>query len=307
VDKDDNLKEFAEYLRTLGDVRVQSLWDPQEPIGDHRIEALLVPEGYKAQSIKPYLDDFLKRPRRRKGTATVTDLDSFVTLTARGADGHSVIFAARDKNPPTLTAVLNYNEPTADDAAARGRFGDHRVLYNFPLSPEWTAWIGQNGKSMSQGEFAAFVEGRVLDLVEQPTKKDEPVMLLAKNLRGTFALPSEMVTMSRGMSLNVNEQVQEVIDIGSGQMQVNYSQTHVGERGKPLKVPSLFLIAVPVFQKGELFLIAARLRYRKTDARLIWWYELYQPEKSFDLAFDEAAEHAAEETKLPLYYGTPEA
>lgn len=40
---------------------------------------------------------------------------------------------------------------------------------------------------------------------------------------------------------------------------------------------------------------------------IMWFYQLFQPEKSFDDAFDEACNKAKVETKLPLFYGSPEA
>lgn len=300
-----DMQELAEYLRKLGDVQIKQLIDPQD--SGNIVDVALVPEGYRLQSLFPLLNENLDVPRRRKGVATVTDLESLINLTCRGADQHSALFANREPTNPSLTAILNYNQPTVADPDNRGRYGDHRIGYSFPVSNEWKKWIAQNGKPMDQGAFAAFVEGAAFDIIEAPENKKSPVYDVARKLAGVFATTGEMQILSRGMTINVNENVQEIVSLGTGEMQVNYSQTHTNDRGKPLKIPSLFLIGIPVFDRGTIYQIAARLRYRKNDNRIMWFYQLFQPEKSFDDAFDEACNKAKVETKLPLFYGSPEA
>ena len=61
-----------------------------------------------------------------------------------------------------------------------------------------------------------------------------------------------------------------------------------------------------MFRHGDPWRIAARLRYRKTDEGLVFWYELLRADLTFDTAIKEACERAAAATDLPLFFGAPE-
>lgn len=298
---------FAEYLRKLGPVDTMTIVDPnstkEKPVTAF---AAVVPDGRELTSLAPFLDEFRLIPRRKIGTAIAASLDSFVALTNHARIAESVLFAKPDKASPTLTAVVNYHEKNAGEP----RFGDHRVHYAFPVSPEWQKWTGYNGKQMGQADFAAFLEDRILDIMEPPNIQTadpavDSVLELANKLGGSFAGPTRLMELSRGMTVNVEAKVGANINISSGEATINFEEQHVDAKGAPLKVPSLFLILIPVFDRGPAYRVAVRLRYRKDGHRLIWWYQLYQPEKSFDHAFAEACTFAQEQTTLPLFEGAP--
>jgi hypothetical protein len=61
-----------------------------------------------------------------------------------------------------------------------------------------------------------------------------------------------------------------------------------------------------VFQNGALYQIPARLRYRVSAGSVTWSFDLYRAQAVFDHAVDEACAHAAKETGLPLFMGSPE-
>jgi len=101
--------------------------------------------------------------------------------------------------------------------------------------------------------------------------------------------------------------VQEVVNLQSGEGIVRFEATHSDATGSPLKVPAIFLIAIPVFRNGEFYRIAARLRYRKVNGRVVFWYELWRTDRTFDHAFSEAVERVKTETGRPVLIGKPEA
>lgn len=139
------------------------------PAGVHSPELLIIPQGMKAESVKKYLDEYRDRPERRKGTARFDDLDSFIDHVIRMKDAHSAMFAVRDREKPRITAVLDYHE-LRDEATREGlpRFGEHRSLYAPQTSDEWRAWLKMDGEPMTQGDFAAFLEDRIADVVAPP-------------------------------------------------------------------------------------------------------------------------------------------
>lgn len=263
---------------------------------------LIVPDGYQAFDAKPFFDEYLTAPERRTGTAKMNDLPSFIAHTNRFKDEHSALFA--DRNVPSLTCVLDYHEQSAKGSA---RFGTHRSRYEFPLSDEWSAWVGSNGKKMGQADFAAFIEDRITDVAAPDEAKTSQALKALLELLGTsFASPSKLLELSRGLSVREGTSVKNAINLSTGETQVTYATAQSGEDGGPLKVPGAFLIAIPVFQGGALYRLAARLRYRLHGGQILWFYELVDARRVLDHAFTEACDTAKKETALPLFMGKPE-
>lgn len=268
---------------------------------------VLVQPGQHGQivSIKKHLDEYLVAPERRKGTAQLGSLQSFIDHTNRFKDDDSVIFASEDPSEPKLTAVLDYHRA---GATSDPRFGQHRGVYEFPLSDEWQAWTGSDGDThkMGQASFAEFIESNVQD-VAPPESASKGALEFAKPLGVEFASVSRLVDLSRGLSIREDSRVTQVVNIGSGEVQLAFSSQHQDERGQPLKLPGAFLLNLRVFRGGDVFQIPARLRYRNKDGQIVFWYDLWRTDKVFEVAFGEACAKAAAETKLPLFVGSPEA
>lgn len=286
---------LAPQLVTITDPRDETLKAPlllvQDPKG-----------GVQVLETSGYLDDYRTRPERRKGTARALDLASFMSLTQRFADEDSALFADPSPTHPSLTAVLDYHRQTADGAP---RFGEHRVVYAFPLSDEWKAWQAMNGKEMSQAQFAEFVENRILDVAD-PSGAGEMARALAEGTGATFASPSRLLELSRGLSVRVGQKVRNAANLATGEVEVQFVTEHQDQLGQPLRVPSAFLVAFPVFRQGDAFKLPVRLRYRLRDGDVRWFYELYRADLAFEAAFNEACAKAHQQTGLPLFFGAPE-
>lgn len=294
----DGLKDLAEFERANAELKLLT-------VGGVTIAA--VPEGAELQSVKALLDEYRTAPERKKGTANLTDAASFIAHVNRFKDAHSAVFAVNDRSRPALIGVLNYHEA----AAGAPRFGDHRAAYAFPLSDEWKAWKAKNGVKMNQREFAEFLEDRIVDVLTPPDiSQDVPgvdaIIELSRLLGGSFAGPSKLLDLSRGMAVTADHKVKQAVNIGSGEVSVQFEEEHKDGSGAPLKVPSLFMIGIPVFVSGAAYRLPVRLRYRIKDGSLIWFYELFRAEKAFDDAFNETCARVAKETGLPLFYGQPE-
>ena len=93
----------------------------------------------------------------------------------------------------------------------------------------------------------------------------------------------------------------------TGEAQVNFISEHKDEKGKPLNIPNLIIIAIPVFRGEAPYRMAVRFRYRKSGATVKFIMTPYTPEKCFEDAFKMAVEKAQQGTALPLFYGSPEA
>ena len=276
--------------------------------------------GLAAESVKKFVDEYRTRPERREGTAVMTTLDSLIDHVNRFKDGHSALFASNDRLKPSLQAVLDYHlacnfqkdGEEHSDTDATPRFGRHRCRHDFPLSDEWKLWTASNKKALTQSEFAAFIEERILDVLPAPVltgdlfEADQELARIADLLRGTFAGPERMMDLSRGLAVHESSKVLAAVNLASGEGGITFETEHHDGNGEKLSVPSLFCVGIPVFDGGDRYRVVARLRYRKSGGGLTWFYELYRHDRVFRDAFDGACTKAREDTGLPLFVGAPE-
>lgn len=266
---------------------------------DKNAEVLIVPNGMTVHPVKQYLDAYRDKPERKQGTAHLGDQASFVAHANRFKSEHSAVFAQR--SPPSLTSVLDYHQAGKGDPA----FGKHRGVYSFPLSDQWNAWKQAEGNKFGQREFALFIENNLFDVAE-PASAFDPAKDFAARLGCQFATGAKLLELSRGLAVNVEQQVASAVNLGSGEGQIVFKETHADSTGAPIRVPGAFLIAIPVFKSGALYQIPVRLRYRAHQGQITWSLELFGIDRIFDHAFNEVCEYAAKETLLPLFVGSPE-
>lgn len=271
--------------------------------GDAKRAAVLVHgEGLEVHDLRPFLDEYLERPERRKGFAVLTDLPSFIAHTKRFASEHSALFC--DESAPRIVAVLDYHAKGADGLPA---WCEHGSQYQFPLSDEWRKWVAKNGKQMPQGEFAQFIEDRIVDVSDPGEAKTAQAFAPLLALLGTsFASPSKLLELSRGLSVRENSKVKNAVNLATGEGSVHFENVVSGDDGAPLKVPGAFLIAIPIFRNGIGYRMAARLRFRANAGGIVWWYELHGADRQFHEAVAEACALASKETNLPLFMGSAE-
>ncbi len=247
-------------------------------------------------------------PFERRGTAVLQTVESFIDHVKRFADPDSAIFANFDRQAPSLLAVLDYHRAGAE---AKPRWGHHRARFDFPLSDQWKAWIGQNRKPMGMIEFALFLEDRVLDVldvgVDDPDLNDEQRLYL-KATGGSLAGKGSLLAIATSLKVNETSKVTEARNLTSGEAQIQFENSHETQvRGDLVKMPSAFVIGIPVFKgSADVFRILARFRYRKGEGGLKFWFELWNVDPTFDVAFREACDVVKTETGLQLLFGKPE-
>lgn len=278
-------------------------FEVHETIGVAVAPYAVVPEGKKIESLKPLLDSYRAVPDRRRGKSTARDVASFVAIVNRFKNDQTAVFANPDRGGPSFTSVFDWHPAGPDTTKAENLA--HRSIYAPQLSDEWKAWTGRNGASMSQADFAAFIEEHVTDLIV-PALDDPTLKTFADLVEGVWATPSQMVALSRSLQINVESVVKNAQTLNSGEVSIIFEEIHRDGAGAPLKVPTLFTIAVPVFYAGELYRIAARLRYRVAGGKITWSYQLVRPDLVFDDAFKGIVKAVTEETGVPVLLGAPE-
>ncbi len=258
-------------------------------------------------SARTLLQEYDARPRRRRGTASFADLPSFVAHANRFKGESSALFASSEDGPE-LISVLDYHDAGPSDPvdlSARAQWGQHRGLYRFPLSEEWRAWTGLSARGLDQTAFAEFLETRIADVID-PKRAGEGLADLVQDQGLGLASPSRILELSKGLTVRVNSRVAAAVVLASGESQLSYATEHQDDKGQPLKVPTAFAIAIPVFERGDVFQFLVRLRYRVVQSSVTWILSVHNTERALAVAFEEACTTARDETGLPLFFGAPE-
>lgn len=223
-----------------------------------------------------------------------------------------------------LISIANYHAagaPAGEGEDSTAQHCDHRGVYDFPVSEAWKRWTGAADEPMTVAEFGAFIEDNARDLLDptafilngdHPVGDDEdPVSnweinarKIAKRLKGDFASVDRMIDLGRSFNVDVETKVSVKVDRQSKRPNVLIDEQHTDGQGEELRLPRLFLISVPVFERGDAYPIVCTFNYRARGPVL--FFSLYDAQAAFDDAVDEVAATAAEKTELPLLFGTPE-
>lgn len=286
----------ADHMR----VAVGGLTDPRDGTVAH-----FVIGRDDVDSIDPMaFDAYRKRPLRLRGLAAITRIGSFIDLTKRFATTHSALFVDENPKAPAITAVINYHPA----GGMEPDWGDHIVHYGFPLSKEWQAWMGGDAKPMAMGDFARFLEDHIVDVLAETGELDAASKSFVALNSGTFASPSKLIEISRGLQVHESSILKETRNLSTGESEFTFDTEHKDADGKPLRIPNLFMIAIPVFARETIaYRLIARLRYRKQGGQLVFWYELWRADEVFNTALEEAVDHVGARTGLPVFYGAQQA
>lgn len=252
------------------------------------------------------LDDDDLRPEHRAGTAHFTTLDSFCDHVNRFKSEVTAVFVDDERKKPMLRSVLDYH----GSGDADPNFTDHRGIYDFPLSEEWETWTKNDAKPMEMVEFAQFLEDRIVDIDILEGDVPDTLADFVNKLGGKkrIATPQQLVDIAANLSVAENSTLKRAQNLSSGESQIEFNSEHeTSVQGRQIIMPSMFLLSIPVFRRGDYYRILARLRYRKVGPAVVFFYELVRPDKSIDHAIYLAAEKVKAETEVPVFYGSPEA
>lgn len=285
----------------------------------------VVPEGQKVVDLTAQLRtaQSLLKPFLRSGTARLTTVESLIAWANRNKDEDSVIFADNHQEKPTLTCIADYNHAGPTDITPRGdktaRHGKHRAVYAFPLSAAWKDWMKVSGTPMSSVEMGVFLEDHILDVIDPPLSLITPglrgeeatdaelrLIDIARRLEGNYGSSAQLLGMAKTFTVNETADYSASQNLQTGEFTVAVKSEHRDEAGNPVKVPKLFLIAIPVFEGGPVYRLPVRFQYRKAGTTLKFVLTIHDPKAVSDDAFNEAAAKAAELTGLPVLMGTPE-
>ncbi len=259
----DNYDEKTALL--IADLSAAGLKTQETPGGNTPF--VLIPDGYKVQGLEGFIqNDRSERPHRIKQAVEVWDTASFIGYFLKFRDEHSRVFA--DVNAATVTAILDYHEDGELQVVAP-RWGSHKLALSLKKSPEWLLWLASNKKVMDQDTFATFIEDNNPDIVE-------PSAATMKEIASDLHETHEMDYGSTATAAN-------------GSKKLIYTQNNKSTFGKAdTTVPEAFKVGIPVYVGGGLVQLVARLRWRVTNGKVSFWYDLLRADAAERAAFDGA-------------------
>lgn len=260
-------------IRDMAAASVEPLSPPAFRAADG-VPYIALPPGFTVND----LERLYPSPARSKGTTEVFAADSFIAL-VNVLKSDATRLYCRATPTPSFTAVLN------DDMDGRPGWRDWRAVYNCPLSVEWAAWNGANGKAKNQVDFATFIEDNAPDIASPPA--------------------ANMIEISRTLEAKKAVSFASGIRLDNGQTQFTYEEDIKGTAGKGrLEIPQSFTIGIPVLVGGPRYAVTAKLRYRISDkGALTLWFDLERPHKVLEDAINEVKAFIVQGTELPVFNG----
>ena len=170
-------------------------------------------------------------------------------------------------------------------------WGMHKAVYDCPFSDEWMDWSAADGKKMNQIDFAEFLENNI-----------QNVAPVGDNYSGPSG--TELLEMVLAFQETRKVEFKSVKRLQDGTCQFQYSDDKSGSGNT--KIPEKISLAIAPFHNGAPYQIDARIRYRLRDGQLVLWYELIEPKKIIEHAFQEIVADMENQLgdELPIYEGS---
>ena len=320
---DGAVSAIADLARMAGGVDVKTVTRRRD--GD--VPVLVVPKDVTTRGVADIVDAFEKTqpvPYRRRGTFIAADVASLVKWLSdnepEGDFGHSPVFASGletlngEWRKPLLELIGIINYSSREDA----EWHDFKALHSVAVSFPWSDWGKRHvvdpqdpeelDKWFEQAEFAEFINDHIHD-VDVPRTGEKPSEAVCRFMEATklkdVATPSQLVDLSRGLKMYVKGDTEVRFDPQSGEGSLQYTEEHKGEGGRPLKIPALFYIRIPVFFGRDPVLIGVRLRYRANGGKVLWSYSLFAPEIIVKEEFEKVISFVRNSGRV-VYLGRPD-
>lgn len=240
----------------------------------------IVPKGSDLRD----LEYVLEAPRRRQGNTSLRDPESFSRFVREEKTVETRVYGNLKEG--RFRAVFNDHCGDKMERPVAG-WRDYTATYTCPQSTEWATWRSKSGSTMSQVQFAQFIEDNLPDIAQPPA--------------------AEMLEVSRTLEAKKKVNFAQGIRLSNGQNELTYEEQIEGTAGKgKFKIPEEFTIGIPVLEGGLRYAVQCRLRYRIADGgQLTMWYEIIRAHKIMEDAITAVWKDIEESTGLKIFNGDP--
>lgn len=261
----DDIESILEWGQQIGEVRTLEKGTP----------FVVVPENSKIHG----LGDLLDKPLVNKSNIELNEVDSFIRYFNEHKTSDSRIFVNLSEISARFVAIMDYFKK--GDTS----WNTHVVSYSCPHTVEWVTWMRNNRTSMAQKIFAEFLEDNLQEIVS-PLGAD--VLEIAKTLTA-----KTMVNFKSGIRLD------------NGNQQLIFEETSEATAGAKgdLQIPSELTLGIAPFKATQPYRLTARLKYRLTDGRVNFTYEMVKPHRVIEDACNGLISTIKENTGVQPFAG----
>jgi len=265
-----------------------ALFDPKSAESKYgEIPFVVVPDGYHVED----LERMLANPVRKRAAVVVSDSDSFIAYCKKHAlKDDATIYAAIEPEQQTLSIVAVLDDHDAILVGGTPHWRDHTCTFQPKRAVEWTRWNGKNKQQMTQADFATWLEDNLSDIASVP------------------GMPSgqDMLQMALGFEANSDKRVKSRINLQNGSVRFEFVEDETKDTRTSMEVFQRFSLGLPVFDGStSAYQLDARLKYRKKEGKVNFWFELIRPDRVFKSAVAEELAKIGEGTSLMIVNGKP--
>lgn len=249
-------------------------------VKETEIPTAVIPRDYSIRS----LEEFQLSPSHIRQSVKLISAGSLIAYIKKYQDERTVVFA--DKENTCITSVLDYHQ-----SATAANWGGHRAYYDCPFSDDWKEWSAKDKSLMNQTDFAEFLENHIQNIA--------PVGDNYKGPSGT-----DLLEMVLAFQETRKAEFKSVRRLSDGTFQMSYSDEKSGSGNTSM--PEKISLAISPFHNGTAYQVDARIRYRLRDGQLVLWYELVEPKKIIEHAFQEIVVDMENQLGelIPIYEGS---
>jgi uncharacterized protein YfdQ (DUF2303 family) len=117
-----------------------------------------------ADALPESAEHLLSAPRRIRAALSFYKIESFIAYVNRFKDSGSLITGRFTEQAGRMDAILDYHDPSEGDVNG-ARWCQLRAAFVAEPTPEWVRWVRRSGESLSQLQFAEFLEDNSADIV----------------------------------------------------------------------------------------------------------------------------------------------
>ncbi len=236
---------------------------------------VVVPPGFVVQDVS---DKTVLPPYITRTSVVVDNRASLSAYVNRFSAPCSVLLA--DYDAGAIKAMLDYHGDSGEGELAAGA-REHICTLKLRPSEEFTRWSAIEGKTLSQAEFAQFLEENACDVIDPE--------------------PAVMIEISRDLEATQGVTFKSSTRLENGDRAFVYeNETRV--KGD-IRVPREFTLDIPLFDGEQPVQLRCAFRYRINGGGLDMGFEWRRVEYQRRAYFAQIATLAAEETGLPVFAG----
>lgn len=231
------------------------------------------------------LSKLLGRPSRKIGAPQFTNAASFIDYVNEQKIPETRLYVTC---PTNIVAIINHHEPSPNqESVGRAGWGDNRASLTLTQTPEWALWKSKDRSSMSQRDFAQFIEDNADDIAAP-----------------TGASLLELIrTIKTSQQLELTGEMDEKNDARATSF-VLAAKTKAGAK-QEVDLPGEFVLSLSPYEGGRLIGVRARLRVQISAPRFTLNYEILNMARIERAALKDIAEAVAAGVELSAWFGTP--